>query len=332
MSIIASELQWYKSETVDDTINNGGRMSSNLSPTQVKNNVWPDVSQAERIAGSTKYRKMFIKVSNDDDITLVNPRIFVETYTPADDNVSIFEGTQNDIQDDLTGSERLYGCGQLDANVIATATSMDVLTEGVALDHFQDGDLIRISDKTDVDDGGGNEEFVTISGAPSYSGDVATISFTPALANGYSAAATRVASVIEASNIIGASTGVTVVSGGGAYDDATYPVELDSIGSVEQDWTLTFTSPTAFDIVGDTLGNVGSGNISTDATPNNPDFSKPYFTLQQEGFSGTFSAADTLSFTTSPAAAPIWYKRTVPAAAASFSANKVIVAIDGESA
>ena len=175
MSIVAAELEWYQPAVRNDTTSNGGRMTATVITSGVKNNIWPDVPQAERIAGSNKYRKVFIKVSNDDDDTLFSSRIFVETFTPGDDAVLIFAGTQTDTQNDLTGSERLYGSGQLAANVSAAATVITVDTEGASFNYFQDGDTIRISDKTDVNDNVNNEEFATIVGTPSYSSDQATI-------------------------------------------------------------------------------------------------------------------------------------------------------------
>jgi len=333
MSITQNELQWFKAAVNDDTTANGGRMTGVVSTSGVKNNIWPDVSQAERAAGSTKYRKAFIKVANDDDFTLFDGRVYVETYTPADDSIAIFIGTQRDTQNTITGSERLYGSGGLNSNVIASATEMDVLTEGVAFDMFQNGDLIRISDKTDVNDISGNEEFVTISGAPVYAGDVATITFTPALVNAYTTASlSRVASVIEQGDVFASFDSFVVSSVSGTFDEVTNPIVLDNISTVDEDITFTFTSPTAYDVTGDTLGALGSGNISSNFSPNNATFSKPYFTLHFAGFGGTFAISDSITFTIHPAAVPVWYKRIVPVGANSFAGNKVIVAIDGESA
>lgn len=332
MSIQKSEIIWRHPQERSDSASNGGRMTSTAIPSGVKNSIWPDVPESERTSGSTKYRKVFIHIANDADLTLVSPRIFVETYTPGDDSITIFEGTQTDTQSSITGSEQQYGCGQLDADVSAGATSITVATEGAALDYFKDGMLIRISDKATVDSAG-NEEYVRINGAPSYTGDVATITLLTALDNDYVASNTRVASVIEASDIEASYSGFTVTTAGdGDYDDTTNPVVLDHIATVRETWTLTFTDSTTFDIVGDTLGNIGSGNVSGTTSPTNPDYSKPYWTLEPAGFSGTWAAGDTIVFTTDPAAVPIWYKRIIPAGAASLTGDKVIVGIDGESA
>ena len=79
MSIVAAELIWRKPLEVSDAGSNGGRMGSAVATGGVKNNVWPDVPQAERAAGSIKYRKTFIHVANDADLALIDPKVFVES-------------------------------------------------------------------------------------------------------------------------------------------------------------------------------------------------------------------------------------------------------------
>lgn len=332
MTIQAGELVWRRPQESSDVGSNGGRMTSTVNPSGVKNNTWPDVPAAEREAGSTKYRKVFIHVSNDDDLTLIAPKVFVETRTPGDDNVTFIAATQRNKQSAITGSEQKYGAGVLNATVAAGATTIQVAVEDAALAIFANGMKIRVSDKASVS-GTGNEEYVTINGVPSYAGNVATLTFTPALANGYAAPATKVSSVYEPGDVKATFSNFTVNTvGSGDYDSSSYPILLDHIASVEQDWTLTFTSATAYTISGDEIGAVGSGNISAGATPLNPNYAKPYFTIQPAGFSGVFQAGDAISFTTSPAAVPLFYRRQVPAGAASLSGNSVVVAIDGESA
>lgn len=333
MTITPAELRWYKSQTVSDASANGGRMSTVESPSGVKNNIFPDVSLAERTSGITRHRKMFLKIANDDDLTLFSAKVFVQLNTPGDDNVTFFPGNQRDTQASITGSERRYGGGRLAANVSAGATSFTVNTEGVALGIFQNGDPIRISDKTSVG-GSGNEEFHVISSI-SYAGDVATIGIAASagLANPYASGVTGVSSVYEAGDVKTNITAPSITSASGTGDFAANPILGDNIATVEQDWTVTFTSTTAFNIVGDTLGAVGSGNISSDAAPGNPNFAgKPYFTLQSEAWGGTWAPGDTVTFTTSPAAIPVWYRQNVPVGAAALSGDRVIVGLSGESA
>jgi hypothetical protein len=105
----------------------------------------------------------------------------------------------------------------------------------------------------------------------------------------------------------------------------------NNIGTVRQNWTLTFTNATSFNIVGDTLGNIGSGTVGSGADPYNPLLSSPYFTLSPNGFSGALASGNTITFSTSPSAKAVWFKRIVPANTASYTGNSFTVTIEGES-
>lgn len=342
MAILSSEIKWYKSQIVNDTVGNGGLMSANEIPDGVKNNVWPDVPQAERVVGSTKYRKTFIKIANDDDLALIEPRIFVETHTPGDDTVVLLAGTQTDIQNDVAGYTRFYGAGDLDGDLLAGDGSLDVTVEtgngadGHAI--FQNGDLIRISDKTSVDAIDGNAEFLRLAatGGVVWNNNLATLTLASGVTVGfnYFTGSTRVASVLESDDIMARFDGWSESSLSGTYDEVASPLIGDHIGTIEQTWTLTFTNGTNFTCVGNTVGTVGSGSIGGgNFAPNNPDFNKPYFTLSDGSppWGGTWISGDTVTFTSHPAAIAVWEKRIVPAGANSLSGNKVIVAISGES-
>ena len=335
MSITAEELKYYQAAAVNDTTSNGGVMSANAIADGVKNNIFPDVSQAERTAGVTRYRKLFYKVASIDDLALINPRVFIEKHTQGEDRVLIFPGTQTDTQNDI-GAPDLYGAGQLKTDVTVGASSCVVITEDGTDTIFRNGDLIRISDMNGVDDVSGNEEWIRLddTSGVSWNGDEATLSFEAGvtLANPYVAANTRVTSVIEPSDIGTSLIAWTETSASGTYDESTYPVILNNIGTVEQNWTLTFTDAINYTVVGDTLGSVGSGSIGGgDFYPDNADFSEPYFTLEDLGWAGTWANGDTITFSTHPAAFPAWLKLMVPPGAASLSANSVHFAISGES-
>ncbi|MBF0262456.1 MAG: hypothetical protein HQL97_11570 [Magnetococcales bacterium] len=342
MAIQASEIKWYRSRVVNDGPTNGGTMSALEIQDGVKNNVWPDVPQAERNAGSVKYRKSFIKIANDDDLALTAPRLFIETGTPGDDRVVVLAATQTDTQAEASGYTRCYGIGFLDGPILADDASLQVVVEpgnaaeGDAI--FQDGDLIRVSDQSSLDAPTGNSEFLRLasSNAVTWNGNLATLTLADGNrpARNYAAGVTKVASVIEGADITTGLSDWQISSPAGSYDRTGFPPALDHIGTLEQTWTLTFTSATQFVCVGNDLGIVGSGAIQTDFSPINPDFAKPYFTLSggSPPWGGTFASGDTVTFVTHPAALPLWEKRTVPAGANSHSGNQVIVAISGESA
>ena len=322
MPIQSSEIIWKKPEEDSDAASNGGRITAVASPSDTANNDFPDVSQAELTSGLTRYRKRFVKVANDDDLTAQQMKIYIRTHSAADDAVTFFIGSQRDTQNDIVGTERQYGAGQLAADVAAAATQITVNTEGAALNCFRDGDTILISDKGSVHATGGNREEAVISGAPSYAGDQATINLVAGLQNGYLAADTIVSSVYNAGDVNAIVDNYSVASASGSFDDTNYPVVPDHIGGIEQSWTVTFTGATAFDVVGDTVGSVGSGSTAADFSPTNADEGKPYFTISSAGWGGTWAIGETMTFQTHPCAVPVWYKQTVPAGCAAFSNNK----------
>jgi hypothetical protein len=239
--------------------------------------------------------------------------------------------TFTDTQASLTGSERHYGAGILQNTASAGSSSIQVATEGAAYNIFHSGDVIRISSKESLADAAGAEEFATVSGAPTYAGDLATIALAAALAGSYPSGA-KVASCLCPTDIQATVTTPVVTSTAGTLNHTGFPIKVDHIGGVTQNWVLSFVDPNSYQVVGDTVGNIGAGSITTDFTPVNADFARPYFTLPYRAFGGSFKSGDTLTFTTQPAAIPLWYKRVVPPGAASFSGNQVIVGIDCESA
>lgn len=319
----------------DTPASNGGRMSNSVIASDVKQNIFPNASQAQRIAGATQVRKVFWKNVNADDIAMEGPKAFVYEFTAGADAVVIHEGTQTDIESGLTGNERVYGCGQLNQDTASDAMSIEVLVEDDALDIFNAGDLLIVF-SVDTGDEITQFEFVRIPNITdpvvTYVGDVATITLETPLQQVYDNAVTRVASVLEADDIVASLTDPVVTSGAGTFNSGSNPMLAHNVGGIEQNWTAVFSSPTAFTVSGDTVGSVGSGTVGTDFAPNNPGTGTPYFTIDHLAFGGTFANGNTITWTTHPAALPIWYHRIIPAGAAQFTNDAVEVAVDYESA
>lgn len=334
MTILATEILYMKSAEVSSASTNGGRMSINEAVSGVVNNVWPHVLQAERTAGSTLYRKLFTKVANDADETLLSATLWNDRPTDAGDFIVMFAGTQTDTQADIS-SPRLYGAGLLNTNVSIGGSTVIVDVEHAdQTAMFADGDDIRISDMADPEASTGNEELHVINGTPSVSGLEVTLTLTDTLANAYTTANdTVVESLIDCGDIETSSDNWVETSSAGTYDEGSYPVILDNIGTINQTVTLTFTDATNFTATSNVSGvSLGSGVVGSDFTPSNGDFTKPYFTLEAAGFGGTWAVSDTIVFDTIPAAYPFWLKRVVPAGTASLAGNSNLTAINGESA
>ena len=336
MPILDNEIVWRPAALMSDVTpaQNGGRMTFSQLVSGVKNNLFPDVSQSERLAGAVKWRKAFIHVNSAQDTALLNVRLFLDSLTPAGDFVVFQPGTQTDTEDQIAG--RPYGIGTLYAPAVGGAAQIQVVCERNAeyatLQPFRVGDRLRVSDRLSTG-GAGNEEWVSVTGI-AYGVDFATVDISPALANSYATANTLVSSSHELASAAAAVSGVSVVSGTGNFDFATVGnLIAHNRGAVQENWTLTFTSATTFTVSGNTVGTLASpGSVSADYAPLNPATGTPYFTIKAIGWSGSFQAGNTMSFTSQPAAIPIWYRRQVPAGTFSLANDFCSLAIHGESA
>jgi hypothetical protein len=152
--------------------------------------------------------------------------------------------------------------------------------------------------------------------ACTYTGNVATVSLAEQVAGAYLTENTFGAGCVYAEEIGAAVQDFTVSSSAGAYDDAGYPLTLYNDGVVYDEFEITFTSASNFTCSGLYSGDCGSGAVTADFAPENPDTGQPYFLLAKDGFGGTWQAGDTITFTTLPAALPLWLRETVPAGAA----------------
>ena len=335
--MLDSDIKTYHAEEVSSASTNGGKRGYTQVISGVVNNVWANVPKAERLAGSTTYRKMFTVAADDTDGTLVDAKEYIDNPTAAEDWVIAFEGTASDTQADISASARKYGSANIKSDITAGVSTFTVTVEDVSLTTgndliFADGDKIRLTDKTTPDATAGNEEFLTISGTPTVSGNDVTITVAESIANGYlSADGARAMALIDIGDVECSVDTFAVTSISGTYDDASYPVITDNIGSYTDSVTLTFTDATNFTGTSSVGLTYGSGTVSADFTPTNPNNSKPYFTLESAGFGGTFASGDTVTFNVVDASFSYWLKRVVPASCSSLSSNSVTSVTTGES-
>lgn len=323
MSILSGELHWYQSATVNDTTSNGGLESRTLLTSQT-NGWWPNVTESQLTNGATQYRKSFLRIDNANDETGYNLRVGLWKPTTGDDKMYLLKGTHTDLQSAIaTPPQTLYGAGTLNQSVISGASSIDVLVEDGTAIIFRSGDTIRISDQTTVG-GTGNAEFHVVSGTPSVNGNVVTVSLVGTLANGYNATNTYVSSLIEEDEVVGTASAKVVTSTLGTFDLTA--VTVDSLGSIYQTVTLTFTSATAFTATSDAATfATATGSILTTYAPTHVAAGAVYFSIPAAAFGGTFAQGDTVQFKTTPPSLPIWEKRVVPSGASAFALQSVTI-------
>jgi hypothetical protein len=331
-----SDIKLYKSQVISDADTNGGYLSYNEIVNNVLNNVFPNVTYSERIAGINRYRKVFLKNNNSSNETLFNAHIGLLTPSPADDIFYIFAGTSSDVQSNVkdvgggpVSGTKLLGGGALKTDVSAGATDITVTFE--ANDFvIEAGDKILISSKIDPLSGTGSEEYGTVSSVSAWTGNDITITLSSGLSNSYTASSTYVSIMLPLGDIVADATvtGTTTISG--TYDNVTYPIVAHNQGCVDDVWTFVFTSSTAYSVTSVNYSYSGSGNVSSQFEPTNPSTLTPYFTIPVGFFGGTWQTGETLTLTTTSASSGFWIYEKVPAGANSYSNNSVALRIYGE--
>jgi len=95
------------------------------------------------------------------------------------------------------------------------------------------------------------------------------------------------------------------------YNDIAYPIEITNQGSIQERWRVSFTSSTFFQVIGESVGVIGTGDISSDCAIANPATGAPYFTIRKDGWGSGWSAGSQMRFNTDGAQAPFWVARTI---------------------
>lgn len=336
MAIISSELVFKAPETVDDSSDNGGRVTNTTLVSGKVGVTFPLVFQAERIAGSQKWRKVFLANVNGDDLTLYYPKVWIHDVTPGDDYVIMALGTQRDTQ----GTKALtnyYGAGRLQSDVSVGGQTLVVDLEDNALKSgtyaiFRAGDLIRVHHESPSEV---VQEMTIDTVTPDGSLPRVTITTVETLTDAHTVAQeTKISSVLEPDQIEAWYENLVVTTAGdGDYDDTSYPIMGYNIGSKEITVTGTWSDATHATFVDDDGGSWGTWDTTSgDFSPTNPDTASALFTIYQAGLSGTFANGDTIVFDLHPSRCPIWEYRVVPAGAGSLAGDKVILLYGGESA
>jgi len=326
MALTAADIKVYKAANNSDTSSNGGAITTN-EVVDVVGALFPNVDNAERLSGSTKWRKMFFKVVSNNNTALIAARVYQDVDTQGEDIILMVKGTNTDTQSSILTNNKLYASVNLDTSVVAGSNTIAVNIPSFTNNWFEIGNTIRISDKL-ATDSVGNEEFLLITGI-AINGSVITLTLSDVLVNSYVASVTRVMNVIELGDVVASANNLVKTSSAGLFNISK--VSCTNLSTVDASWTLTFTNSTTFNITSSLLGSAVVGNNVTNASVINPITSLPYFSIDSSAFSGTFVSGDIISFNTVAAIIPIWLKRIIPVGAAPVAINKSFFILDGGS-
>jgi len=341
--MLSTDIKWFRPLA-------NGRCGATVITSGVVQNVFPHVTSAQRAAGLDTYKKTFAGLTNTDNLPLLDPEDYHDapTISPDDYVVKWLSGqrtTEAGLEAEIATAD-LVGTAYLKNNIAIGALTFVVTVKNAALlpggakDIFKDGYKIKVCSHTSATATNGAEEVKTISGTPTYVGLDVTITVTEEFVTAFTAstppytqASVRVSSLLEPGDVQPSNTAPFKTSTAGTIDAGSYPLILDNQGTVDEDIALTFTDATHFTATGDSIaGTLGSGDTGTDFAPSNPDFTRPYFTIEAGFWGGTWQAGDTVTFTTHPARIPQGQCRIVPAGSASLANNKCTQVLAGEAA
>ena len=84
------------------------------------------------------------------------------------------------------------------------------------------------------------------------------------------------------------------------------PIVVTNRDAIEERWALVFTSSTAFRIIGETVGEIGSGSTTSLTAPINPMTGYAYFTIPSAAWGIGWSANNVVRINTAAAKYPVW--------------------------
>ncbi|MCB1824224.1 MAG: hypothetical protein KDJ54_06415 [Candidatus Competibacteraceae bacterium] len=95
------------------------------------------------------------------------------------------------------------------------------------------------------------------------------------------------------------------------YNDAQWPIVVSNLGAYPDRILVQFTSATAFNVIGENLGLIGTGTTSVDCAPVNSLTGQPYFTIPYQGWGAGWATGNCLRFNLIGAAYPVDLIRAV---------------------
>ena len=95
------------------------------------------------------------------------------------------------------------------------------------------------------------------------------------------------------------------------FNHTQYPITVTNRGALTERWVVRMTNSTSFEVIGENVGVIATGNTSADCAPNNPATGVPYFRLPALGWGNGWATGNVLRFNTIGAQFPVWVVRTI---------------------
>lgn len=116
----------------------------------------------------------------------------------------------------------------------------------------------------------------------------------------------------------------------GTFNDVLAPIGVTNEGTVTERWMIQFTNTITFNVIGEHVGLIATGNTSTDCAPVNPATGHPYFTIDATGWGGGWSTGNVLRFNTVGTIYPVWVVRTIQQGPETVASDDFVLLIRGD--
>lgn len=114
------------------------------------------------------------------------------------------------------------------------------------------------------------------------------------------------------------------------FNSAQFPITVTNRGALTERWLVRFTNSTAFEVIGENVGVIATGNTATNCAPFNPATGVPYFSIPAVGWGAGWAAGNALRFNTVAAGFPLWVVRTVQQGPESVASDQFTLLIRGD--
>ncbi len=114
------------------------------------------------------------------------------------------------------------------------------------------------------------------------------------------------------------------------FNAVQFPIRVSNRGAMTQRWLIRMTNVTAFEVIGENVGVIATGNTSSDCAPINPATGAPYFVVPALGWGSGWSVGNVLRFNTIGAQLALWVVRTVQQGPPSVADDQFSLLIRGD--
>jgi hypothetical protein len=116
----------------------------------------------------------------------------------------------------------------------------------------------------------------------------------------------------------------------GQYSDNTNPIAVSNLGSITERWAVIFLTSTTFKVIGQSAGQVTTGNTASVLAPINPATGAPYFTIAAAGWGSGWVGGNVLRFNTRGPSAAVWVGRATLPSAPNSTSDSILLSMRGD--